>query len=642
MFSRCFKNTGITAALVCALCSQTVAAQTIVDVGFEPVYFSNANATRVSGTGAIEGDDNPVGTAFCYTDVFTSGALTVDARVTLEAKSGVTRLEDFDATIWQEKSTPQYFQPNVTWSSATPRRIDFKFEFFDGANVAACAGAPVILRNAYVNTYDLDSSGSGNNTGQGTEFVGIAGYTLASNTELVVEPGALTNSTHIRADTANTSTNNGALPGSVEGDKWRGRVAYAEIPSTGVTIAVTESVGSGLAFYGLDFSEGPVFNNAAIYGLVLAGVGTNGEETSETGTQDCFDVTLGAAPNSDVTVAIAGIDATEGTLDQSSLVFTPSNWSTAQSVCVTGVNDADLDDDISYSLTLTSTSDDLGFSGRTAIVAVTNIDDEGTTSFSINDVTVNEGAGTLTFTVTRTGDAAGAATLNYALSSGTATGSADFNADGGAVSFTDGQATATITVSITNDALYERSESFTVTLSDASVGTIADATGIGTILDDGTGDGGVDNDAPSFSINDVSALESTGELIFTVTKTGATPFDASVSFGMLDGTASGTAVFDQLSAFDYLQASGQLTFAPSETEKTITVTVYVDALFEGSETMQVLLANPVDASITDGTGIGTINDTPATAVPTMSVWLQIFMMTLLGLIAAVRFRQQSA
>lgn len=607
-------------------------AQTIEDVGFNPMAFLNANASRVAGDGNIEGSDNSVGTAFCYTDVFTGGAVPVDARVTLTGKTN-GRLDDFDAVEWQGQSTPQYFQPNVTWESGTPRRIDFKFEFLDGSSGSACAGPAVILRNAYVNSYDLDSTGgSGNNTGQGTEFEGIAGYTLASNTELAIERPSQTR-TLIRAN-GNFANNNGDLPGTAEGDKWRGRVAYAEIPPTGVTITVTEAVGTGIAFYGLHFAEGPAFQNAAFYGLVLSNVGANGEQTSETGTQDCFNVALGAAPSTAVTVAITGLDTTEGALSPTDLAFTSGNWNTPQQVCVTGADDTTLDGDIEYDLTLTTSSADLAFQGRTALVPVVNIDDESSASFAVDDVTVNEGAGTLTFTVTRSGDATAAATLAFAFTNGTAVGGTDFDNSGGTVTFAAGATTSTITVPISNDTVFERSETFNVVLSQASVGTISDDTGVGTILDNGTGAGGTDNDAPSFSINDATAPEADGVLTFTVTKNGDTALPASVDYGMSDGTATGTAVSGDVASFDYLQQAGVLTFAANETTKTISVQVTIDSANERSETMTVTLANPTDAQIADGTGVGTIYDADRSAsnptpVPLMP-WQWLLVLTVMA------------
>ena len=69
-------------------------------------------------------------------------------------------------------------------------------------------------------------------------------------------------------------------------------------------------------------------------------------------------------------------------------------------------------------------------------------------------------------------------------------------------------------------------------------------------------------------------------------------------------TANGTA----LSGSDYAASTGVLTFAPGETQKTITVVVNYDSATEGSETFNVLLSNPTGATLTDATGVGTIID----------------------------------
>ena len=61
--------------------------------------------------------------------------------------------------------------------------------------------------------------------------------------------------------------------------------------------------------------------------------------TSETGTSASFFVKLDRRPTANVTISVTGNPA-EGTLDKSSLTFTPANWSTPQSVKVTGQADA--------------------------------------------------------------------------------------------------------------------------------------------------------------------------------------------------------------------------------------------------------------------------------------------------------------
>lgn len=589
-------------------------AQRVFDIQGALIAFDGDTAERQAGSGNISGSDNPAGTAFCYPDVITVDSTNLDALVTLKSRSNVS-VDAFDYKGSRPAGSDDQLKLNVTWDNTTnPREVVMGFVFTEGgAGTASCAGAPVILRNVFINSYDLDSSGD-SPVGQGTSFTGIGGYTLGNPTEMLVSTvGSAPVTTTFIPDPSNGNVNNGAAPNTEDGDKWRVQVSYDEIPTSGIDITLSEKEGSGTAYYALDFAERDFFN-PSVYDLLLANVGddadssNNKELTSETGTSDCFDVVLGAQPTADVSIAISGLDASEGSLDTNSLTFTNANWDTVQQVCITGVDDALFDGDIDYTLTLTATSADAAFNGRTALVPVTNVDNEGGVGFSVNDVSVNEAAGNLTFTVTRSGSTSGEVTVDYSLASGTATLGTDFTAVTGTLSFADGVSSATISVPITQDAIFERSENFTVTLANPSTGSITDDTGVGTILDDGSGAGGTDNDSPSFSINDVSGFESDGSLTFTVTKTGQTGFNASVSFSMANGTAVGTSVQSNLGSFDYLQSGGTLTFLPSETQKTITVQITSDGQPEGPETFRVILSSPVDAQVSDGEGVGTIND----------------------------------
>ena len=67
-------------------------------------------------------------------------------------------------------------------------------------------------------------------------------------------------------------------------------------------------------------------------------------------------------------------------------------------------------------------------------------------------------------------------------------------------------------------------------------------------------------------------------------------------------TADGTAK----AGLDYIQTSGTLTFAPGETEKTVTVTVLDDEIPEGRETVLLKLSNASGAYVQRGTASGSI------------------------------------
>jgi hypothetical protein len=111
-------------------------------------------------------------------------------------------------------------------------------------------------------------------------------------------------------------------------------------------------------------------------------------------------------------------------------------------------------------------------------------------------------------------------------------------------------------------------------------------------------------DGPSFSIDNVTMAEGnagTTTFSFTVTKTGTTALSASVNYATADGTATDA---DN----DYEPTSGTLTFAAADTTKQVSVTVNGDTTPEVDETFTVVLSSPTNATISQGTGTGTISN----------------------------------
>lgn len=115
-------------------------------------------------------------------------------------------------------------------------------------------------------------------------------------------------------------------------------------------------------------------------------VGSISGNTTEAGGTATFTVVLDTAPTDTVTIAVASSDATEGSVSISSLTFTAANWSTAQTVIVTGLDDSTADGDISYTVTLgAASSSDSNYNGiDPSDVSLTNTDnDTGDVSFTL-------------------------------------------------------------------------------------------------------------------------------------------------------------------------------------------------------------------------------------------------------------------
>src|SRR3989441_757013 len=96
-------------------------------------------------------------------------------------------------------------------------------------------------------------------------------------------------------------------------------------------------------------------------------------------------------------------DLTEGTVAPASVMFTPANWNTAQTVTVTGVDDFAVDGNVAYTIvTAAATSTDAGYNGMNpADVAVTNMDNDtaGISVIPTSGLTTTESGGTATITV---------------------------------------------------------------------------------------------------------------------------------------------------------------------------------------------------------------------------------------------------
>eukprot|EP01060_Flectonema_neradi_P039368 TRINITY_DN864_c0_g2_i1.p1 TRINITY_DN864_c0_g2~~TRINITY_DN864_c0_g2_i1.p1 ORF type:complete len:2974 (+),score=629.32 TRINITY_DN864_c0_g2_i1:53-8974(+) len=113
---------------------------------------------------------------------------------------------------------------------------------------------------------------------------------------------------------------------------------------------------------------------------VVVGLPTPSSSTEETGTQVTFVVQLSSEPVNDVLVRLVSGDHTEGTVFPTQFTFTnvASNWSTAQTVTVTGVDDSVADGDVTYSvITELVTSNDPKYNGiDPPNVLITNIDND--------------------------------------------------------------------------------------------------------------------------------------------------------------------------------------------------------------------------------------------------------------------------
>jgi hypothetical protein len=138
---------------------------------------------------------------------------------------------------------------------------------------------------------------------------------------------------------------------------------------------------------------------------------------------------------------------------------------------------------ITNTATATSPVDDSDSSNNIASVSVTTPPLK-LFQFSVSSQSVNENGGSAEVVVTRTGDSAGAASVDYATANGTATDRSDYTTAIGTLGFAPGETEKRFNLLVTDDAFVEGAETFTVTLSNpAGVGLGATSTQTVTIND---------------------------------------------------------------------------------------------------------------------------------------------------------------
>ncbi|WP_316736794.1 Calx-beta domain-containing protein [Pedobacter aquatilis] len=241
--------------------------------------------------------------------------------------------------------------------------------------------------------------------------------------------------------------------------------------------------------------------------------------------------------------------------------------------------------------------------------ATINIVDNDVATVAVNNVSVTESAGNAIFTVTLSGNVQNAFTVNYSTANGTAIAGSDYTATSSSVTFPAGSvngATQTFSIPILNDAIAEPTETFTVTLNSIGAGSpvtipAAGATGTATITDD---------DAASVAINSVTALESVGNMVFTVTLTGNIQNATTINYATSDNTA--------LAGSDYTAKTGSITFPAGSVNgatQTISIAITDDNVREPSESFNVTLSGATSpVTISQAQGIGTITDNDVATV----------------------------
>ncbi len=315
---------------------------------------------------------------------------------------------------------------------------------------------------------------------------------------------------------------------------------------------------------------------------------------SETGSTQTFTVELTGEPSSNVVVDVTSSDTGEATVSPAQLTFTDSNWSTPQTVTVTGIPDSVDDGDQVVTVTLAvndaASDDDFdSLADQTVAVTVTDVDTAALT-LSLADVLVTEAGADTTFTAVL-----GAKPTSDVVIDVTSSDTGEATVSPAQLTFTDSNwdSAQTVTVTGVDDTSVDGNQTSTVTLaivdgssaaeyasvasgSVAVITTDNDSAGMGVVpLTSSTAEGGtttvtvVLNTQPTSDVVVSATSSDTGEatvspaqLTFTAANwdTAQEIVVSGITDGIVDGDQTATvtiSVVDASSAAEYASVADQ-------------------------------------------------------------------------------------
>ena len=339
-------------------------------------------------------------------------------------------------------------------------------------------------------------------------------------------------------------------------------------------------------------ATGTIANDDAAPGISIADVSL--AEGNSGSTAFNFTVTLSAVSGLAASVDFATADGTATSPSDYGVVtgtVTIPAGQTTGTATVTVSGDTTVEPDETFSVNLSAP---VGATITDGAATGTIVNDDGAVVISLGDATVAEG-GTATLTATLSASSSQTIAVQFATSNGTATAGADYSAASGILTFMPGVLTQPIAVTTLGDALDEDDETVNVTLSNATNASIGDGAGLVTITDDDA--------TPALSINDVTVTEGntgTTSANFAVTLSAVSGRQVTVNYLTSDVTAQTGA--------DYVAANATLTIPAGQPGGTVSIAINGDTFVEANETFNVTLSGPVNATIADGAGVGTIQD----------------------------------
>ena len=340
-------------------------------------------------------------------------------------------------------------------------------------------------------------------------------------------------------------------------------------------------------------------------------VSTTGVEVVKGGESKSYTLRLRSQPTGEVIIDINGPGG--GVLvSPTQMTFNSQNWSTTKTVQVSATTEAAAD----TTATITHSVRGADYAGVTAASVTVTIKERTSVGLGVEpnaNVGTNGTAGaigsprvfiegdTIRFFVHRTSSARDEVTVGVRV-----TQQGDFIAGTPQtmVKLLSGEDRKHVIVNTEDDAIVEPDGSVTITISSCDDCDVT--TGELTVE--------VLNNDARFAVEDAEAVESDGQITFTVKKGNSLRVPMRLHYE----TRNGAAVAGE--DFTAPEEDAVLTIQPDEGEATITIPVADDTLVEGDESFKLRVFHPVDANV-DMTATGTIKDDDAALA---KAWLARF------------------
>ena len=327
-------------------------------------------------------------------------------------------------------------------------------------------------------------------------------------------------------------------------------------------------------------------NDTASVIITQSGGSTDVDETGPT--SDTYTIVLNSQPTANVTITIDPDTQTDlgcGAGTAINRTFTTANWSTAQTITVTAVDDAVDEDAHTSTITHSASSSDPGYNGISISNVVANVTDNDTAAVNITQsggtTDVSEtGPSSDTYTIVLASQPTASVTITIDPDSQTNLGSGAGVAINRTFTTANWNTAQTITVTAVNDAIAEGPHTSTIThvaaSSDAKYNGIAIGNLVASVTDNDTAAVTIVQSGGSTNVSETGPTSDTYTIVLNSQPTANVTITVDPDPQTTVGAGAGVAV------------NRTFTTANWSTAQTITVTAINDLVAEGAHTSTIV------------------------------------------------------